>query len=154
MLIREQGRLIKVLRVDPSKQSSARTRRREQVIGTFRANEPVPSAILDAMTRDERKALSRWLAVYRESQARTQARPVLACAAGQLETLVSALEVAADTLSSADADQLWEQLQAITRALKRAGHMRPRAAGRPPTPLPGQRNLFGECGEIEPPIEQ
>ncbi|WP_156444467.1 hypothetical protein [Burkholderia sp. MSMB1826] len=87
MLIREQGRLIKVLRVDPSKQSSARTRRREQVIGTFRANEPVPSAILDAMTRDERKALSRWLAVYRESQARTQARPVLACAAGQLETL-------------------------------------------------------------------
>ncbi|KVT06759.1 hypothetical protein WT24_20350 [Burkholderia sp. MSMB1078WGS] len=66
----------------------------------------------------------------------------------------SQLEVAADTLSSADADQLWEQLQAITRALKRAGHMRPRAASRPPTPLPGQRDLFGECGEIEQPIEQ
>ncbi|KVC50357.1 hypothetical protein [Burkholderia diffusa] len=154
MLIREQGHLIKVLRVDPSKQSSARTRRREQVIGTFHANEPVPSSILDAMTRDERKALSRWLAVYRESKARTRARPVLACAAAQLETLVSALEVAADTLSSADADQLWDQLQAITRALKRAGHMRPRAACRPPTPRPGQRDLFSECGEIEQPIEQ
>ncbi|WP_196799153.1 hypothetical protein [Burkholderia cepacia] len=67
MLIREQGRLIKVLRVDHPKQSSVTRRPREHVIGTFRADQPVPDALLDAMTRDERTALERWLMAYRES---------------------------------------------------------------------------------------
>uniref|UniRef100_UPI003BEF312C hypothetical protein n=1 Tax=Burkholderia arboris TaxID=488730 RepID=UPI003BEF312C len=145
MLIREQGRLIKVLRVEPAKRPSARPR--EQVIGTFRADAPVPAQLLDVLTRDERSALARWLAVYRESQARTQARPVLASAPAQLESLVSALEVAADTLSATDADQLWAQLQAIARMLKRAGHPRPRVARRLPAPLPGQQDFFGNGNE-------
>ncbi|EIP85064.1 hypothetical protein A33K_18336 [Burkholderia humptydooensis MSMB43] len=100
------------------------------------------------MTRDERKALARWLAVYQESQARTQARPVLAGAPAQFESLVRALEVAADT------DQLWAQLQAIARTLKRAGLPRPRAARRPPAPLPGKQDFFGECDELERAAEQ
>ncbi|MDR6504212.1 hypothetical protein J2785_007409 [Burkholderia ambifaria] len=131
MLIREQGRLIKVLRVEPPKQPPTRGRRREHVLGTFRADEPIPPALLDALTRDERRALARWLAVYRESQARTDARPVLA-----------------------DADQLWAQLHAIARTLKRAGHLRPRAARRPPAPLPGQQDFFDERDELEQLAEQ
>ncbi|GAU06721.1 hypothetical protein Bcep18194_C6680 [Burkholderia stabilis] len=98
--------------------------------------------------------LARWLEVYRESQARNQACPVLASAPVQLETLVGALEVAADTLSSAEADQIWAQLHAIARTLKRAGHPRPRAARRPPAPLPGQRDFFGEFDELERLAEQ
>ncbi|WP_175978113.1 hypothetical protein [Burkholderia sp. BCC1047] len=154
MIIREQGRIIKVLRVEPPKQPPTRGRRREHVLGTFCADEPVPTELFNALTRDERKALARWLAVYRESQARTQARPLRAGAPEQLESLVGALEVAADTLSSADADQLWAQLQAIARTLKRAGHPRPRAARRPPAPLPGQQDFFSECDEPEQPTEQ
>ncbi|CAN0643751.1 hypothetical protein BCEP27_30136 [Burkholderia cepacia] len=38
-----------------------------------------------------------------------------------LDSLVSELEVAADTLSAADANQMWAQVQAIARMLKRAG---------------------------------
>ncbi|KVN20748.1 MULTISPECIES: hypothetical protein [unclassified Burkholderia] len=124
------------------------------MLGTFRADEPIPPALLDELTRDERKALARWLAVYRESQARTQARPVLAGAPAQLESLVRALEVATDTLSAADADQLWAQLQAIARTLKRAGLPRPRAARRPPAPLPGKQDFFGEYDELERAAEQ
>ncbi|KML57066.1 hypothetical protein VL15_15235 [Burkholderia cepacia] len=154
MLIREQGNLIKVLRVEPPKQPPTRGRRREHVLGTFRADEPIPPALLDALTRDERKALARWLAVYRESQARTHARPVLAAAPVQLESLVSALEAAADTLSAADADQMWVQLQAIARTLRRAGHPRPRAARRPPAALPGQQDIFGDLNELEQPAKQ
>ncbi|WP_065504177.1 hypothetical protein [Burkholderia stabilis] len=154
MLIREQGRLIKVLRVESPKRPSIRARARESVIGTFRADEPIPAALLDTLTRDERKVLARWLEVYRESQARNQACPVLASAPVQLETLVGALEVAADTLSSAEADQIWAQLHAIARTLKRAGHPRPRAARRPPAPLPGQRDFFGEFDELERLAEQ
>jgi hypothetical protein len=70
---------------------------------------------------DEREALAGWLAVYREGQARTEARAMLASAPAQLESLVSALEVAADTMSAAEADGVWAQLQAIARTLKRAG---------------------------------
>lgn len=76
MLIREQGSLIKVLRVAPPGHSSAKTRPREQVIGTFRADEPVPATLLDVMTCDEREALARWLAVYQHSRWRTSSPPV------------------------------------------------------------------------------
>ncbi|WP_233464288.1 hypothetical protein OHZ10_35990 [Burkholderia arboris] len=110
--------------------------------------------MLDALTREERKALLRWLAAYRESQARADARPVLTAAPAQLESLVRALEVAADTLSAADADQMWAQLHAIARTLKRTGHPRPRAARRPPAPLPGQRDFFDECDDLEDLAEQ
>ncbi|WP_027811139.1 hypothetical protein [Burkholderia cenocepacia] len=150
MLIREQGNLIKVLRVGPPKQPRARGRRREHVLGTFRADEPISPELLAALTPDEREAL----AVYREGQARTEARAMLASAPAQLESLVSALEVATDTLSVADADHLWTQLQTIARTLKCAGHPRPRAARRPPAPLPGQPDFFGECDELKQLAEQ
>ena len=154
MLIREQGRLIKVLRVEPPTPPRTRGRRREHVLGTFRADGPIPAQLLDALSRDERKALARWLAVYRESLRRADARTTLATAPTHLESLVSALEVAADTLSAVDADQMWVQLQAIARTLKRAGHPRPRAARRPPAPLPGQQDFFDECDEFEQLAEQ
>ncbi|WP_155630675.1 hypothetical protein [Burkholderia territorii] len=75
MLIREQGRLIKVLRVNDPDRSSAKARPRERVIGMFRADEPIPAALLDSMTYDEHKALIRWLIVYQESEALTDERP-------------------------------------------------------------------------------
>lgn len=154
MRIREQGSVIKVLRAEPPTQPPGRGRRREHVLGTFRADEPIPSALLETLTRDERKALARWVAVYRESQVRTRARSVLATAPEALESLVGALEVAADTLSAADADQMWAQLQAIARTLRRAGHPRPRAARRPPAPPPGQQDFFDEYDDVEVPAEQ
>lgn len=49
MLIREQGRLIKLFRVEPPKRPSISVRARECVIGTFRADEPVPTALLDGV---------------------------------------------------------------------------------------------------------
>ncbi|HGL5386719.1 TPA: hypothetical protein ACKFJT_007140, partial [Burkholderia cenocepacia] len=104
---------------------------------------------LEILSSAERKALARWLEVYQESQRRTEARTTLAAAPANLESLVSALEAAADTLSAADADRMWAQLQAIARTLKRAGHPRPRAARRPPAPLPGQQDFFGERDEFE-----
>ncbi|HGF4019664.1 TPA: hypothetical protein ACF6X2_007949, partial [Burkholderia cenocepacia] len=107
-----------------------------------------------ALSRDERKALARWLEVYREGQRRTDARTTLAAAPAHLESLVGALELAADTLSAAEADHLWAQLQAIARTLRRAGHPRPRAARRPPAPIPGQQDFFDDLDELEQLAEQ
>ncbi|WP_423383669.1 hypothetical protein [Burkholderia sp. LMG 32019] len=153
MRIREQGRVIKVLRVEPATQPPGRGRRRELVLGAFRADEPIPQSLLDTLTRDESKALAHWMTAYRESRARSDARTTLSAAPAQLDSLVSALEVAADSLSATDADQMWAQLQAIARTLKRAGHPRPRAARRPPAPLPGQQDFFDECDDFEQPAE-
>lgn len=122
MLIREQGSLIKVLRVEPSKQPP-RGRWREHVLGTFRGDKSIPPELLAALTRDEHEALARWLSVYRESQTRTDICPMQAAAPVQLESLVSTLEAAADTLSTAEADHVWAQLQAIVHTLKRTGHL-------------------------------
>ncbi|PRE01618.1 MULTISPECIES: hypothetical protein [Burkholderia] len=114
----------------------------------------MPPSCLPHGLPTKREALARWLSVYREGQAPTEARATLAAAPAQLESLVSALEVAADTLSAADADHLWTQLQTIARTLKRAGHPRPRAARRPPAPLPGQPDFFDECDDLKQLAEQ
>ncbi|WP_338638388.1 hypothetical protein [Burkholderia pyrrocinia] len=59
-----------------------------------------------------------------------------------------------DLLKVGGADELWEKLQGITRTLKRAGHVRPRAA-RLSTPwAPGQRDFFGEADEFAQPADR
>lgn len=159
MLIRKQGRLVKLVRIEPPKgaaavaQSQPGGRGVRSIVGSFRVDEPVPPALVQALKRDERSALACWLAVYQEEQARARALPVLARAPEHFEAVIAALEAAADTLSIEDADQLWAQLQAIARMLKRAGHVRPRMARQPPTSPPGQRDFFGESNEFEQPAE-
>ncbi|OUE41696.1 hypothetical protein BZY94_23785 [Burkholderia territorii] len=160
MLIRKQGRVVKLVRLEPSRGSAAVGRSREgarcvrRVVGSFRVDEPVPRMLLQVLSRAERQTLSCWMAVYREEQARARALPVLASAAQQFDMIVAALDAAADTLSVADAEHLWAQLQAISRALKRAGHARPRAARRPARPAPGQRDFFCETDELVQPARQ
>lgn len=155
MLIRKQGRVVKLLRVEPSKGSTtgARIRRggsgRRHVIGSFRVDEPVPSGLLAALTREERMTLACWLTAFREDQARVRALPILAGAHEQFEAIIAALEAAADALSVEEADRLWSQLKAIERTLKRAGHARPRRARRAHVAPPGQRDFFGEIEAIE-----
>ncbi|MEK6290591.1 MULTISPECIES: hypothetical protein [Burkholderia] len=92
----------------------------------------------------ERRALEVWMAVFRESQARAAAAPVLASACLRLDELVSALDAAADTLPSTEADALWERLQAVKQSLRRAGHARPATKKRPPAAAAGQRDLVDE----------
>lgn len=46
MLIRERGSLIKVPRIGPPKQTPTGGRRREHVLGTFRADEPISEGLL------------------------------------------------------------------------------------------------------------
>lgn len=141
MLIRQQGRVIKLLRLE----AVPGTGLTHQVpVGIFRADDGVPSQLLSQLTHKERRTLSEWLGAYQEKQARAKARPVLTRAQSQLEAIVAALDVAADTLSPADADILWNQLRALAGALRRGGHPKPVAPRRQPAPLPGQRDLVDE----------
>ncbi|MCM2547235.1 hypothetical protein NFI99_12780 (plasmid) [Burkholderia glumae] len=149
MLIRENGQRVTLLRAEstrtqtPAAPAKRGRPRKHTVIGAFRATDGVPEEILRSLAAAERKVLDRWMAAFRESQARVAAAPVLASAQLRLDELVSALDAAADTLTSTEADALWERLQAVKQSLRRAGHTRPATKKRPPAPA-GQRDLVDE----------
>lgn len=140
MLIREQGKLITLLRPQKPGQANASSRIRHVVMGTFRVDGEVPAQLLDTLSRDKRRTLSQWLKAYRRSQALGHAQTSLRSAPAQLEELVSALVIAADTLQPDRADHMWQQITAIARLLRRAGHPKPRT-GRSPATMPGQLDL-------------
>ncbi|ALK35214.1 hypothetical protein [Burkholderia plantarii] len=150
MLIRENGQRVTLLRAasDRAQAQAAPAKRgrprKHTVIGAFRATDGVPEEILRSLGTAERKALELWMAALRESQARAAAAPVLASACPRLDELVSALDAAADTLTSTEADALWERLQAVKQSLRRAGHARPATKERPPAAAAGQRDLVEE----------
>ncbi|UVS88286.1 hypothetical protein EFP18_29850 (plasmid) [Burkholderia glumae] len=150
MLIRESGSRVTLLRAasnraqTPAAPAKRGRPRKHTVIGAFRATDGVPDEILSSLGAAERKALERWMAAFRESQARAAAAPVLASARLRLDELVSALDAAADTLTSTEADALWERLQAVKQSLRRAGHARPATKKRPPPAPIGQRDLVDE----------
>ncbi|WP_323123709.1 hypothetical protein [Burkholderia alba] len=147
MLVREQGRNIKLLRLE----SVPGTRRTHQVlVGVFRADTGVPTPLLEKLTPDERLTLLRWLTTHRESRVRAKAQPGLRQAQRQLEAIVTSLDVAADTLSPAAAAGLWIQLQAIARALRRGGHPQPVTPWQPSTQPLGQRDFVDELMPMLP----
>uniref|UniRef100_UPI001CC70E61 hypothetical protein n=1 Tax=Burkholderia diffusa TaxID=488732 RepID=UPI001CC70E61 len=110
-------------------------RNRRIVIGRFRAGELPAATLLEQLDADERCALDLWLAAWRDAQGRERGRAVLRRAPAQLDELVAAIDVAADSLNVEEADQIWRKLQAITRALRQSGHPKPRPVPRPPAPL-------------------
>ncbi|WP_230954171.1 hypothetical protein [Burkholderia stagnalis] len=141
ILIREQGRKIKVIR----KVKAADTGRfRQRAVGTFVPNDSVPESLLELLDKSERRTLEAWVDAYRNAAAVERARAALADASTQLASLVDALAIAADTLAPTEADRVWEQIHTIARTLRRAGHPRPARSRASPAPLPGQRDLVDE----------
>ena len=141
ILIREQGRKIKVIR----RAKAADTGRfRHRVVGTFVASDPVPASLLELLDKSERRTLDSWLGAYRNAAEIEQAHVALTNASAQLASIVDALAIAADTLAPTEADRVWEQIHAIARTLRRAGHARPQRTRSNSIPLPGQRDLVDE----------
>ncbi|KVD94750.1 hypothetical protein WS63_03355 [Burkholderia stagnalis] len=146
MLIREQGRKIEVIR----RVKAADTGRfRQCVVGSFRDTDPTPVALIELLDKSERRTLEAWLEAYRNAAAIARARATLTDASTQFASIVDALNIAADTLAPTEADRVWEQIHAITRALRRAGHARPRRTRSSPIPLPGQRDLLDELETVD-----
>ncbi|WP_334026435.1 hypothetical protein [Burkholderia gladioli] len=76
------------------------------VTGAFRATGGVPEEIFSSLSAAGRRALELWMAVFRAGQARMAAAPVLASPRLRLDELVSALDAAADTLTTTEVDAL------------------------------------------------
>ncbi|HHX4054048.1 hypothetical protein ACWEQ8_44385 [Streptomyces noursei] len=141
MLIRVEGRQVKLLRTERSAQTH---RIHEVAIRTFRIDRPLLVELLERLDRDECLVLDQWLEAHTQELVQIDAHSIIEHAPVQLEALVAALDAAAETLCPAAADALREQLHLIARSLHTGGHPRPVSRRRGTTSFPGQRDLVDE----------
>lgn len=149
MQIREQGKRIQCIRAtyDPSIKRS-----RQTVVASFsRWADKLPSAELAALTDDERAEVSAWWAEYRRKSESSlmlyTVRSMARTLAAQADALTAAAAAVTElpALTVAQSDELWEQIARLQKALKKAGHPRPRrSAPAKPAALDGQGDLLDE----------
>ncbi|WP_333983319.1 hypothetical protein [Burkholderia gladioli] len=136
MLIREQGRLIKVMRADSpdgdgrDMRSRPRGRTRHVVLGVFHADGEVPASLAAALVPEERQILSRWLDAYRRSRPAASMPPAAGGDGQDLDALVSRVAAVADSVCPAEAEALRSRLQRVKRTLARSAHDASRREGR------------------------
>lgn len=137
MLIREQGNIVKLIRVVRGRENQ---RARQEVVGSFRLDIGPAKALLVLLVDDERRALERWLGA-RDQQ---QHRQTLDDALPRLVDLAAAIDAAAELLTPADARAIWHELDVVARTLKRVGYPRPsRQPAKATTTTPKQGDLLG-----------
>lgn len=128
MLIREQGRLIKVMRADSpdgdgrDARSRPRGRTRHVVLGVFHADGEVPASLAAALVPEERQILSRWLDAYRRSRPAASMPPVAGGNQQDLDALVTRVAAVADSVRPAEAEALRSRLQRVAHTLTRSAH--------------------------------
>ncbi|WP_186122957.1 hypothetical protein [Burkholderia gladioli] len=130
MLIRENGQRITLLRASPARvkepaSSKARGRaQRHTVVGVFAVADGVPESIRLSLAPAESRALDRWLAAFHASQAqhavpsgtRATSRP-------GLDDLLSTLEAIAVLADPEAAQTVRGEVQLVSHALRRSGHV-------------------------------
>lgn len=128
MLIREQGRLIKVMRADSpdgggrDMRSRPRGRTRHVVLGVFHADGEVPASLAAALAPKEREVLSRWLDAYRRSRPAASMPPAAGGNQQELDALFARLAAVADSVRPAEAEALRSRLQRAKRTLTLPAH--------------------------------
>ncbi|WP_186118596.1 hypothetical protein [Burkholderia gladioli] len=134
MLIREQGRLIKVMRADSpdgdGRDVRPRGRTRHVVLGAFHADGGVPASLAAVLVPEERQILSRWLDVYQRSRPAVSMPPAAGGVGQDLDALVSRVAAVADSVRPAEAEALRSRLQRVKRTLARSAHDASRREGR------------------------
>ena len=135
MLIREQGRIIQLIRVERTPGAMRTTQR---VIGTFRREAGPNKTLLATLTADERTTLNRWLIARHQLHHRQALDQALPC----LAELAAAIDAAAEQLSPTDARAIWKELDTVARVLKRVGYSRPARQPASPATPPMQGDLL------------
>lgn len=143
MQFRIQARRVQCIRAtyDPTIK-----RARQVVVASFnRWSDRIPADEVAELTDQERAELAVWWAEQQADQAARFRALNLSGLGRRLGELVDDVEQAADgELSAEQAAQAWEQVSRLQKALKRAGHTRPKKPAQPaPAPAPeGQGDLL------------
>lgn len=149
MQFREQGKKIQCIR---STYDPASKRSHQKVIAAFdRWADKLPSVGLEGLTETERQELVAW---FDARQAKAQANRQqwrVSDAPRALSDLVEAIR-AADTLDAAHAAKIWAGLADVGKALRKAGHPKPKRERPAPAALPGQADLLADAAEPAPAV--
>ncbi|EBR9138308.1 hypothetical protein V6S45_24125 (plasmid) [Escherichia coli] len=133
MQIREQGRKIQCIRTVYDK---AIGRGRQTVIATLaRYTTEMPTTGLDELTEAERETLAEWLAKRREASQKSQEAYTAMSADRWLVTLAKAIREGQE-LRPEQAAAIWQGMGEVGKALRKAGHAKPKAVrkGKPVDP--------------------
>ncbi len=141
MQFRIQARRVQCIRAtyDPTIK-----RARQVVVASFnRWSDRIPTGEVAELTDQERAELAAWWSEQQADQAARFRALNLAGLARRLGELVDDVEQAADGELSADqAAAAWAQVARLQKALKRAGHPRPKKPAQPAPAPEGQGDLL------------
>jgi len=139
MQFREQGQKVQCIRstYDPSIKRS-----RQRVVASFsRWAEKLPAHGLDALTPDERQELEEWFSARQAQQAQRRNLDRISVAERDLNALAEAIRSV--DLTDERAASIWQGLDAVAKALRKAGHKKPKRGRSSPVVVPGQTDWVG-----------
>lgn len=143
MQFREQAKRIQCLR---SVYDAQTKRCRQQLVASvYRYIDRPPLEGLEALTEAERSEFEEWL---RARQTRDQASRRRGQALTLSYTLRNLVDLVGDeeVMSAAIAEEMWQGLTTLSKALVKAGYPRPKRAAPPRAVPPGQRDLLDSDG--------
>lgn len=143
MQFRVQGKKIQCIRAvyDPQAKRS-----RQTMIASFdRWSDRIPADGTAGLTDLERSELQAWLDARAEKSRAETAKIDAMYSADYINRVTRTVETSADILSADQAERLWVSIDKLQKALKKAGHPKPRKPAKPVSKaLPGQADLLSE----------
>lgn len=149
MQFREQGKKIQCIR---STYDPASKRSHQKVVAAFdRWTDKLPSAELDDLTDTERQELVAWFEAKQAKRDASRQQWRVGDAPRTLADLADAIRVA-DALTADHAAAVWRGLADVAKALRKAGHPKPRRERPAPVAQPGQADLLADAAEPAPAV--
>ena len=151
MQFREQGKKIQCIR---STYDPASKRSHQKVVASFdRWADKLPSVGLEELTDTERQELAAWFDARQSAKAERMNQYRASIGGQTLADLADAIR-AAGTLTDDQAAAVWRGLADVAKALRKAGHPKPKPKRQRPAPvaLPGQADLLADIAEPAPAV--
>ena len=149
MQFREQGKKIQCIR---STYDPATKRSYQKVVASFnRWADSLPSDGLEGLTEAERAELVEWFAAKQAKAQASRQQWKVGDAPRTLADLAESIR-AADTLTADHAAKIWAGMGELAKALRKAGHPKPKRERTAPAALAGQADLLAEAAEPAPAV--
>jgi hypothetical protein len=152
MQFREQGKKIQCIR---SSYDPAAKRSHQKVVAAFdRYADKMPSADVADLTEEERQELAAWFGQRQASRAASMSQYRARSGGQTLDDLAQAIS-AAESLTAEQAAAVWHGLADVAKALRKAGHPKPKRERPAPVVLSGQADLLAEAvvtAPVLPPV--
>jgi hypothetical protein len=149
MQFREQGKKIQCIR---STYDPASKRSHQKVVAAFdRWADKLPSVKVADLTDAERQELAAWFEARQSVKAERMNQYRVMSAASTLVQLAESVMATGAAMTDSEAALTWSALAAVGKALRKAGHPKPKPQReRPASVVSGQADLLAEAIEPAP----